>query len=694
MSPSEKISEFILQRPYLMDVASGLQSTFSITWASHRKSHRTDLDVLLLKPNADCAQTFGFEKEIALFYSPYEELQARTPQAIEDICTQTPLLGRIDPSVVFLSAPAKNLSSWVAEYLSYNQQSRSIVSISPVEFRAAIDDPWKVKNCIKDRLFIRNLFDYKLPLKSDAFFYGRDDIVASLMDNVRKSQNSALFGLRKTGKTSVLLKIERLLKREGIAETVFFDCKSRRVRSASCDDLLWQIIKKIDSHTGSNFFRNKDVEDPEEILGKAVQKIKRGSKICVIFDEIEYISPISPLNDHWKLDFIEFWQILWALQTVNDKIVFVICGVNPTVCDIDRFESPEIDSRTVQNPVFGIFNTYFLRGFSHDSLANMIGFFGDRMGLRFGTDAIEYLHTRYGGHPLLTRLACSYHHNVLLDAQIDRPIEVNKALLESVEQEREDELAAYCEHVVSEIRELYELEFELLKALATGNIVDYYEFSRDKKTVKHIMDYGLVGEDENGQPSFIIPVVENYLRNEEAKTHWSSSQYYKVPVDKRSLWLQTRRRSTIEDMCTLNELLQRDDRTGLFAGGAPAKVVELDSLSVCENEEALISCLVLLSKVYVENIEKHMKLNDHSFHIEFKETFGALYESLMRIKAYRNYFCHIELNVGAEKRYQSFLQKDFQNNWPGDIQDGWFLIQQRVLDGLHVALQIELAKQT
>ena len=43
----------------------------------------------------------------------------------------------------------------------------------------------------------------------------------------------------------------------------------------------------------------------------------------------------------------------------------------------------------------------------------MVRFFGKRMGLSFTLEASEYLHERYGGHPLLTRMACSEIHQTV-----------------------------------------------------------------------------------------------------------------------------------------------------------------------------------------------------------------------------------------------------------------------------------------
>ena len=64
----------------------------------------------------------------------------------------------------------------------------------------------------------------------------------------------------------------------------------------------------------------------------------------------------------------------------------------------------------IQNPLFGIVPYHYLRGLDIDDLRRLVTVLGRRMGMKFENDAIEYLGDRYGGHPLLTRIACSLTH--------------------------------------------------------------------------------------------------------------------------------------------------------------------------------------------------------------------------------------------------------------------------------------------
>ena len=149
---------------------NSLAPQFTVTWERDRRLVNTDIYVALLKPSREISDTFGFDKEIPLFLSLYPKLQPRSMQALEQVCSEHPLAGRIDPAIAFFHSPDPNLDEWVSQYQSENPESRIVVPLTKKVLDEAIDDRWALINCLKANLFIRNLFDYKLPLKSDRYF--------------------------------------------------------------------------------------------------------------------------------------------------------------------------------------------------------------------------------------------------------------------------------------------------------------------------------------------------------------------------------------------------------------------------------------------------------------------------------------------------------------------------------------------
>ncbi|WP_210161293.1 hypothetical protein [Nitratireductor pacificus] len=672
-------------------IHNALSPQLEITWEDNRKLVNTELYVALMRPSTELSDTFGFDKEIAFFLSPYPTLQPRSMQALEQICSEHPLAGRIDPTVALFHSPDPRLENWILQYHSENPESRMIVPLTNETITRCIDDRWSLVNALKKTLFIRNLFDYKLPLKSDRYFYGREDIVAAIIDNVRKSQNSGLFGLRKTGKTSVLLKVQRNLQKSKDVETIFLDCKIRPIRRSSCDDLAARIISEIDKIFGKRYLKELGSVEVFDLLTKSIRSIPSKKKLCLIFDEIEYISPISPTDIHWSTDFIDFWQALWTIQSQCDKIAFVVCGVNPTVCDIDRFDSPTVPGRTVQNPMFSIFNVHYLKGLSPENLRNMIEFFGSRMGLFFQKEAIDLLYQEYGGHPLLTRLACSFQHEQLEAQGSARPTRITKEDIVACAQERDAELSSYCGHVVSEIAELYPDEYELLKTLAAGEIADFAVLASRHEDVRHIRDYGLVHVESGSVPTFRIPVVKRYLKYTERDAIAKDEANRFGSYEQRLTWVRRRSRSIIDDLILFNDGREESSLPTMYRKSSNLKGHTFLDIGVVDDETSAVAFLVHTHKHIVEPADKFLRggvaKNDM-----VKSELPILRHSFMRLKAYRNKFCHIELTPETEKAYSSFINEDFDGIDVSAIEDGWFKMQRRVLDNIHIALQTELSR--
>lgn len=691
-SPKADVGVF-RQYPDLYEIVTGLKGSFQITWANERVSHGSKVVCLIIRPAEDLKDTFGFDREISFFLFPYDNIQARAFQAIDQFCHESPLHERVDPSVIFMNAPDANLLEKIRTQQSEYPQSRIVVGLTDQVLKSARRDHWAVNNAIKHSLFIRNLFNYKLPLQPRQYFYGREQTVAALADNIRKSQNGGLFGLRKTGKTSTLLRVSKFIKEEGGSPPIFIDCKKRYIRSLTCDGLIERIVKEIDhqfSTKAHKLFENSNRLDATEILEKAIVAIPRGKKVCLIFDEIEYISPISPTDQHWKRDFVDFWQAIWAIQSETQKISFIICGVNPSVCEISRFEINE--NVTVQNPMFGIVDIQYLRGFEREALSRMIAFFGKRMGLRFSDGAIDYVWERFGGHPLLSRLACSFYHEAFLSTGADRPVDITVEIERSMEAACETEIASYCEHIVSEVREFYPDEFELLSLIARNEIDAFRILASNPASISHISNYGLVDGDMRKRPIILIPALERYLRDRYMREN--GVPFFRDIVDEqhRSEWLERRKRSIDDDFSLLNDELRESGDFDLFAGGALKKIGDFHRCPVASEQAGLTSFLMTTHSVLVENIERHLKGLGKGFYEDFALEFPLLFRALKRLKVYRHSFGHLDLRPQWRAQYQLFVEEDFGVNGGKIIAETPFVMQQVVLDEIHVALQYELAR--
>lgn len=686
--------DYFNTRAEFRKMVSVFSEDFTITWAADRRAYNCKASIILVRPENHMKELFGFQREIAVFYIKYSEIQARAFQAIESFCNESPLKGRIDQTVSIIISEDSRCVSSIQNYQIENPQSKIFIPLWAEVCRVPDENNWSIRNHISEHLFSRNIFDYKLPLTTDMYFYGRDDISARLVDNFRKSENSAVFGLRKTGKTSLLLKFQRMIGASGEGKVQYFDCKRRSIRSKGCDSLVWQMIGFIDSSYRKNFSKSRSTNniDPLDVLDEAIKSIPRSQKLCFIFDEIEYISPMSPTDDIWKKDFIDMWQGFWSIQSTNEKVSFVVCGVNSTVVDASRFESVINSTQSIQNPMFSIFRVEYLKGFDLNTLGQMINIIGSKMGLIFKQGAIEYIFTEYGGHPLLSRLACAFHQDQLIEQKVQRPIVIDIEFLESYSYERDRELSSYCEHVISEIREFYPDEYLMLEFLATRNLDDFNELKSDPTLIKHINDYGLIDDINSKSPKFNIGVVQEYIRRMKSKK--SEEGFFRdiVPVDRRGAWLSSRKRSLILDFEILSEALLEEKGYSIFGSKSAKRTEEFLRLEIVNTQDQLTHFLVKMNTIFVEPIEKTLNSQNMKFFNSFEENHPDLFLALLRVKLYRHKFCHDELDERPKARFLKIIRNDFQNVNANLEDQNPYIVQQIILDELHFAIQCEIGK--
>ena len=275
-------------------------------------------------------------------------------------------------------------------------------------------DPWYIRNVLRRNFYDLDLFGYTLPLRDETSFFGRQQIVSRYIDSIKRCENRGIFGIRKAGKTSLLFKIDRIIRDQKLGFVFFYDCKSPSCRFLHWNEFLGDICDNIAKKLSIR--REYDVKNITKSFRYVVHEAQnRGLKIVIMFDEIEYISFKSPLNEHWHSEFIDFWQTIWSVQSLHRNLVFILSGVNPSITETDTVNG-------AQNLLFGIVQAEYLQGLSEDDSRLMIKILGKRMGMKFEFEAISSLYNQYNGHPMLLRLACSYIHRYF-ESQ-ERPITI------------------------------------------------------------------------------------------------------------------------------------------------------------------------------------------------------------------------------------------------------------------------------
>lgn len=652
------LSGVLTQYPAEHKVLLPFTRDFEISWGKSFTQRNTRLSAYLFKPSESMKNSFGFRSEVAVFVSDYKTLEPRVVGAINDILKDKVVSARADPTTFFLISADPSAERWLEDYFIDHPQAVTGIGISYGQLSLQGVELFRIHNLLSTHYYARDLFDYRLPISDDINFFGRPSLINELKDRIKKSENFGIYGLRKSGKTSALFKLRRDVEDTGAAYVFYYDCKTPEIRELGWRDLIVKIARDMLKKVGD--LESDDVAaHPSSRFRHAVRRAGRRKKLCVIFDEIEYISPLYDLDAQWHSDFVPFWQTLWSVQSEYRRISFGMCGVNPALSEADLFSG-------VQNPVFGIVQPRYVKGLQQPDCNKMVRMIGDRMGLQFTDAALDIMYQQYGGHPLLTRLACSQLHIELSEEQTQRPVKIDHEYVKSKLTLLDNYVEPHCKHALTEIKRFYAPEYEMLQMLAQGHDVDFYELSRDEFMVGHIRNYGIVAAAPGKRAKFLIPAMKQHLLRDALRALATKADAVVAQGSGSQAWIEKRLKDIVREFDRLDQLSAGRRRWPW--GDRNLRFDKLSQIEPVISRAALTSALTLLNTVLIEPIDKvHQK---NYFFAAMHMEFPSLAPALSRIRVYRNWLCHEELNEINKARFDTLVADDF-GNAAFDRNDAW-----------------------
>lgn len=677
---------YMSQHPEHKDMLKPFLFDFNVSYAEEKKLNNTLLFAFILKPEQHMIDAFGIDKEILLVYSPFEELQPRAIQATNMLFDMFPFQNRVDTLNCFVISKDEAVISYAGMTSFSENQSRVIVPFILDELLANANDTWYIRNTLRKNFFDLDLFGYTLPLRDESSFFGRQQIVARYVDAIKRCENRGIFGVRKAGKTSLLFKIDRIIRDQHLGFVFFYDCKSPSYRRLHWNELLGEICDNIAKRLRIHIRKEYD---PQNIIKSFRYVIKTASdrnlKVIIMFDEIEYISFNSLTDKHWHSEFVDFWQTIWSVQSIHRNLVFIVSGVNPSITEVDTIDG-------IQNPLFGIVQAEYLQGLTNDEARTMIRALGKRMGLKFEYDAVTLLYNQYNGHPMLLRLACSY-----INRQYDasaRPISINIDMVQKIQEDIDVELAFYFKHIVSEIQQFYPEEYEMFELLASGQTTDFIELASAVEFTKHLYNYGLIEKNGTGIPFVKMPVAGRYVALELAKKEHRTSLYKLVDSEKRRDWVTQRMRSIVRDLRQLETAIRSAKKDKLFGENSFPEAEKFAGITPVKTQAEFEVFFNICNRCFVESIENYGKSigEKQYFWSKIKPTYPALFEVLHRIKVYRHSGDHLVLEPAVAAKYDEFWKEDTLGI--SEVSEQFFVIQQKILESFLTAIQVELATIT
>ncbi len=471
---------------------------------------------ILIKPTDIYQHMFNIDREMVLIFSPYEEFEPRTLDAFSYVIAKHQKL-RIERICSVLVSKDNEIESKLRELLKNDQESQVVVPFSYRELLETRENAFFFRNRFKAHFYTRDLFASEAPLKTDLYFFGRNDLVHELVNRHRSNQVSGLFGLRKTGKTSVVFGVQRALDRIG-QTSVFIDCQNPAFHISRWPLALHYVLNEIKKQNNLSISlkpENSYTEEKapiffEELITKMHNEIGQ-KNILIIFDEIENITfGVSP-SDHWanELDFLYFWQTLRSLfQKLPKVFSYLLVGTNPQCVEKEKIRGKD-------NPIYGQVPLSYIPRFDVPQTREMIRRLGKIMGLQFDEIVYAMMTEDFGGHPYLMRHVCSVTNSIL---DPERPARIDKTTYIKGKEKFLKEYSHFLDMILNVLSEFFGDEYAMLTYLATGDIKTFQEFAQlSPLYTNHLIGYG-IAEEINGNYAF---------RNDTIKEHLISKHKYK-----------------------------------------------------------------------------------------------------------------------------------------------------------------------
>ncbi len=557
-------------------------------------------DYFLMKPTMRFSEMFNIEREIICVFSSYEHFEPRTLDAFS-VAEKSLSELRAESICKILISNDSDIEDKINSLLKADPEQPIIVPFTYNELLIKHDEHF-VQNRFRKHFYSRNLFDFLSPLKSDLYFFGRSQLVQEIVNRHRSSEHTGLFGLRKSGKTSIIYAVERTLSNTG-QRFISIDCESPSIHKLRWNELLEKIVylyhktvqSKVKLDTSSRYLEKTAADSFEEDIKKIYNSKKKQSTLF-IFDEIERLTPGTASSTHWRdtEDFIYFWQTLRGFYQRNpDVFTYMLVGTNPSCVEHAVLVGHD-------NPLFASIPCQYVPSFSVEQVHEMVYKLGKYVGLNFDELIFSKLTDDFGGHPFLIRQACSVIHN---EYKGERPVTVDKALYEKTKKQFIENSSHYLNMVIQVLKDWYGDEYEMLKYLAQGDTKTFLELAQDNSEfTTHLIGYGLIQHSANGY-AFNIEAVKEYMSHEHKYERINLTEQEKVEeISRRRNMLEKNLRKIVKNSLKM-KFGQKKALEKLFASLPEKRRDTLNSFSFDEIMEIDSSPLFFLELKNIINRE-------------------------------------------------------------------------------------------
>ncbi len=425
----------------------------------------------------------------------------------------------LNSSLAFIAVPHSNaVRDQVMSVLS--ESNEAIVPLDDSLF-ADNEDPLKIlRDLLGQYLGSRDLYNSSFPVSGRRFF-GRERLLLHLTDEVQRGQFLGIYGLRKTGKTSLIYQFrDEKLRAEAVA---YVDLNgSAALTTGNCAPLYWELERDLyirlreHQRDAAEFLRLGKMERFSDVLASGVapallfsedlrafldalgtNRIPGIRRLVIVIDELERLLPVA--GQAGIAGYLEFFGLLRGLaqtERYRGLLSSVVVAANAAISERGYWEGRE-------NPVFALYKTVFLPPLSELECTEMIRTLGKGMSVYWNPEAISSVIAETGGHPFLTRALCSR----IARQNVARPLRVTADMVQA-------EIGPFIRDdgdKLDQITELLRTNFPEEETLLQRIAIDEAPAEMSDEALRHLLGYQLIVADPSGY-RITLNILRRWLR--------------------------------------------------------------------------------------------------------------------------------------------------------------------------------------
>lgn len=425
--------------------------------------------LLYYKPAEHLRQRFALDPEILVVLLPGREAQARDIETAEDVLRRDL---RLDRGVVLVIARDGWVKSRLGQLVQHTGRIYVLLTFSEVE---SAGDPQRwLRSVLIDRLGSSDLFAPGAPV-SGWDFTGREQELQTIRRHLEAGRPVGLYGLRKTGKTSLLYKLRERLVADSSPErmTIPIHLDMQSISFAEMDQVgFMRRLVKLACAALDEAGVSPSSLGLEALLGDigyldtlpADQVVKAGIRVLdglvawtrerpgqrqviLFIDEYERLLSGQGFPLSHGLQILEYLRGL--VQSPGGRFNFLVAGLSRRLASRPTFEDR-------QNPLFNFAIGYPLAGLAREEMNQLMRKVGRRLGLVFDHEALDHVWQQSGGHPYLTRdYGRIIDQHVPTNERMDDPKTVTIKLVEELQDEFRRSVREAMEEIERTVADLH-----------------------------------------------------------------------------------------------------------------------------------------------------------------------------------------------------------------------------------------------